>query len=89
MDIPTEVRDQYFIAAQEAVKRERKESAKSTEESMLDNDPLLAAIYKTNLKVIDLTLTVVKEERLANESSGLDGDGVGPPRPNIPGAYEE
>jgi hypothetical protein len=89
MDIPTEVRDQYFVAAQEAVKRERGESAESTEDSMLDNDPLQAAIYKTNLKVIDLTLTAVKEERLANESSGLDGDGVGPPRPNIPGAYKE
>lgn len=56
MDIPTEVRDQYFIAAQEAVKRERGESAKSAEDSTLDNDPLQAAIYKTNLKVIDLTL---------------------------------
>ena len=56
---------------------------------MLDNDPLLAAIDRTNLKVIDLKVTVVKEERLANESSVLDGDGVGPPRPNIPGAYEE
>ena len=48
-----------------------------------------AAMMAYSLKVIDLMLVVVKEERFANEesNSGLDGDGVGPPRPNIPGAY--
>lgn len=48
-----------------------------------------AAMMEYSLKIIDLILVVVKEERFANEpsKSGLDGDGVGPPRPNIPGAY--
>ena len=89
MGISEEVLDQYLIAAEEAVKRENGENVDQAENTKPDLDPLQAAIYKTNLKVIDLTLTVVKEERLANESSGLDGDGVGPPRPNIPGAYKE
>ena len=88
MEISSAVQDQYSIAAQGAIKRERGEGVEGAEVSLSDNDPLQAAIYKTNLRVIDLTLTVVKEERLANESSGLDGDGVGPPRPNIPGAYK-
>lgn len=44
-----------------------------------------AAMMAYSLKVIDLMLTVVKEERFANSNGGLDGDGIGPPRPFIPG----
>lgn len=46
-----------------------------------------AAMMAYSLKIIDLMLVVVKEERLANDKGGLDGNGVGPPRPNIPGIY--
>ena len=89
MDITEDVIDEYLIAVEEAVKHARGENDDFSGKTSLDLDPLEAAIYKTNLKVIDLTLTVVKEERLANASSGLDGDGIGPPRPNIPGAYRD
>jgi hypothetical protein len=47
-----------------------------------------AAMLAYSLKVIDVMLTVVREERFANEKSGLDGNGIGPPRPNIPGAFK-
>ena len=47
-----------------------------------------AAMLTYSLKIIDVMLAVVNDERLANENnSGLDGNGIGPPRHNIPGAF--
>ncbi len=51
------------------------------------DDTAQAAMMMYSLKIIDLILVVVKEERVANDSGGLDGNGIGPPRPNIPGAF--
>jgi hypothetical protein len=54
---------------------------------LLQGDTAQKAMMMYSLKIIDIVLIVIKEERAANDSGGLDGNGIGPPRPNIPGAY--
>ena len=69
-------------------KDEKSSSNGSFADPPTSNDPAQAAIMKYSLKIIDLMLVVEKEARIAGESYGLDEDGVGPPRPPIPGAFE-
>lgn len=69
-------------------KDEKSLSNSSCSEPPTFDDPAQAAIMKYSLKIIDLMLVVEKEGRIAGESYGLDEDGVGPPRPPIPGAFE-
>jgi hypothetical protein len=51
---------------------------------LLQGDTAQKAMMMYSLKIIDIVLIVIKEERAANDSGGLDGNGIGPPRPNIP-----
>ena len=66
----------------------KKEENTSSKTDLHTNDPVQAALMKYSLKIIDMTLVVVKEARAAGESYGIDEDGVGPPRPPIPGAFD-
>ena len=47
-------------------------------------DPSAAALLGYDVKVSSLTVSNIMEARLAI----IDEDAVGPPRPNIPGAYK-
>lgn len=67
-------------------KDDSSENSKSVD--MRSSDPAQVALMKYSLKIIDMMLVVVKEARAAGESYGVDEDGVGPPRPPIPGAFD-
>jgi hypothetical protein len=60
----------------------------ASEASGAPSDPQEAAIFQYNIKVISLTISNVEEAKDADEKvPTIDEDGVGPPRPKIPGAY--
>mmetsp|Transcript_359 Transcript_359/g.379 ORF Transcript_359/g.379 Transcript_359/m.379 type:complete len:268 (+) Transcript_359:121-924(+) len=91
LDGSIDVREQYKMKVEEKVREFLNKGDSSDCHSQVtdvtDDDPIKAAIIAYNLKAVDLSLIIVKEERIANDSGGLDGNGVGPPRPPIPGAF--
>mmetsp|Transcript_10639 Transcript_10639/g.19877 ORF Transcript_10639/g.19877 Transcript_10639/m.19877 type:complete len:311 (+) Transcript_10639:107-1039(+) len=99
LQIPVEARDEFGVIIQEQVQREmglvqdgnssiHDEAVGQAKESTNIQEPQKAAMFAYCLKVISLTISNVKETRLANEKTpSIDEDGVGPPRPKIPGTY--
>jgi hypothetical protein len=84
--IPTEFVDEYLPIVEEQVSQHLGREIESSPKQIDDGDLTAKALMAYNLKIINLTLSNVKEARLANEKL-VDEDAVGPPRPNIPGAY--
>jgi hypothetical protein len=99
LQIPIKAREEFGSVIEEHVQRElglhggtssSDEAVGKVKKSSTDNhkDPQAAAIYAYCIKVISSTISNVKETRLANEKvPSIDEDGVGPPRPKIPGTY--
>jgi len=88
LDIPGDVRDTYGTTVEEIVRKEFGLGGESSSDAdaLSSSDPQTAALIAYNKKIISLTISNVKEARLANEAV-IKEDDVGPPRPNIPGTY--
>jgi hypothetical protein len=94
LSIPDHVREKFGMLVEVKVRKNLSMAAatgNSTDEfTTVDPDPQAAALMAYNIKVIELMLSNVEEARFANEKApGIDEDAVGPPRPNIPGAYTQ
>lgn len=98
LDISEESRSQYGALVEAIVRKEleslgQQDEGASVEElsneivSNSGGDPSAAALLGYVVKVSTLTVSNIMEARLANEKL-IDEDAVGPPRPNIPGAYK-
>jgi hypothetical protein len=93
LQIPIEARDEFGPIIEEQVQKEvlgqlQDINSGKVKKTTDNQDPQAAAIFAYCLKVISLTISNVKETRLANEKTPtIDEDGVGPPRPKIPGTY--
>eukprot|EP00522_Entomoneis_paludosa_P014662 CAMPEP_0172446466 /NCGR_PEP_ID=MMETSP1065-20121228/6058_1 /TAXON_ID=265537 /ORGANISM="Amphiprora paludosa, Strain CCMP125" /LENGTH=215 /DNA_ID=CAMNT_0013197593 /DNA_START=147 /DNA_END=794 /DNA_ORIENTATION=+ len=86
IQIPQSVFDDYGALVQHHVATKLGQ-AELEETSSSSTDPQTAALRAYQIKIIQLTLQTIHETRLANEKF-VDEDGVGPPRPHIPGAFE-
>mmetsp|Transcript_29231 Transcript_29231/g.44633 ORF Transcript_29231/g.44633 Transcript_29231/m.44633 type:complete len:323 (+) Transcript_29231:215-1183(+) len=103
LEISKEIRSQYGALVEAIVRRdleslggqqgEGESESESVEELSNDvvaksgGDASAAALLGYVVKVSSLTVSNAMEARLANEKL-IDEDAVGPPRPNIPGAYK-
>mmetsp|Transcript_29230 Transcript_29230/g.44631 ORF Transcript_29230/g.44631 Transcript_29230/m.44631 type:complete len:323 (+) Transcript_29230:215-1183(+) len=103
LEISKEIRSQYGALVEPIVRRdleslggqqgEGESESESVEELSNDvvaksgGDASAAALLGYVVKVSSLTVSNAMEARLANEKL-IDEDAVGPPRPNIPGAYK-
>lgn len=89
-EIPEDARENYSLIIDEKVRQHLGLETPTSSSMGSDdntNDPQDDAIMSYNMKIISLTLSNVEEGREADNFQKLDEDGVGPPRPNIPGAY--
>lgn len=89
LEIPNDFREQYGSIIEQKVRSNLgMEHDGTSETSGAPSDPQEAAIFQYNVKVISLTISNVEEAKDADEKvPTIDEDGVGPPRPKIPGAY--
>jgi len=103
LEISKEIRSQYGALVEAIVRRDLESlggqqgegecESESVEELSKDvvaksgGDASAAALLGYVVKVSSLTVSNAMEARLANEKL-IDEDAVGPPRPNIPGAYK-
>ena len=86
--IPNDMREEYGSIIEQKVRSNLGLPLEVGSEPPSPSDPQQAAIFSYNLKVISFTISNVEEARSANEKvPTIDEDGVGPPRPKIPGAY--
>lgn len=84
--IPTEFTDKFLPIVEQQVSQHLGRESVSLSTQMDDGDLTAKTLMSYNKKIINLTLSNVKEARLANDKI-IDEDAVGPPRPNIPGTY--
>jgi len=88
LDIPDDFREQYGSIIEQKVRSNLGMDSDGTSEPAAPSDPQEAAIFQYNIKIISLTISNVEEARDADAKVPvIDEDGVGPPRPAIPGAY--
>ena len=85
--IPDELSSDYGSIIEKEVRQAMGMDNVDLELKPAPTDPAGAAIHAYNTKVIKLAISNTKEARLADEKV-IKEDDVGPPRPNIPGAYE-
>jgi hypothetical protein len=86
LSIPNNMREEYGSIIEQKVRNFLGSQSEVASEPASPSDPQQAAIFAYNLKVISFTLSNVEEARDANElAPTIDEDGVGPPRPKIPG----
>jgi hypothetical protein len=84
--VPNQCREQYGSIIEHKVRSNHGMDYDGAGEPSAPSDPREAAIFAYNIEIISLTISNVEEARLADVPV-MDEDGVGPPRPNIPGAY--
>lgn len=84
--IPAEFTDKYLPIVEQHVSQHLGRESIPVPTELDDGDPTAKTLMSYIIKIINLTLSNVKEARLANEKI-INEDAVGPPRPNIPGAY--
>ena len=91
LSIPEDIRETYGGLVDQKVKQRLgllDDDVDNFKEEAVPTDPQAAAIFAYNIKVIELTISNIEEAKVANEGSPtIDEDGIGPPRPKIPGAY--
>lgn len=85
LDIPPDFIQRHSSVVEEQVSMYLGKAIQSSTTDTGD-EVMTKALMAYNLKIINLTLSNVKEARLVDEKI-IDEDAVGPPRPNIPGAY--
>jgi len=89
LSIADHVREKFGSIIEQRVRKYLGMEASEAAADVTPSDPQVAAIMAYNMKVMELTLSNVEDARFANEKvAGIDEDGVGPPRPNIPGAFK-
>jgi hypothetical protein len=88
MSVLDDIRESYGHIVEQMVKKSLGLADGDLEGDATPSDPQAAAIFAYNLKVIELTISNIEDAKFANEATPtIDEDGVGPPRPKIPGAY--